>query len=194
MNAEYQRLKDQARQCWEALESVAESTTVNSPMDAAETEDRLLEMGIRMASLAFGMVLVRSVADEQARDRDQKFVESLPKKFHSQGKRPVSVSLRAGVKVSLSVRYYHRLKDPGRSRRKNRRRGLYATRGSNWPGAGKALRRISGPRPPAGKWSPFGGTRIGQPHVTVSGTHPLNPGKTHRDRPLAVRVQRGRSI
>lgn len=127
MNAEYQRLKDQARQCWETLESVAESTTVNSPKDAAETEDRLLEMGIRLASLAFGMVLVRSVADEQARDRDQKFVESLPKKFHSQGKRPVSVSLRAGVKISLSVRYYHRLKDPGRSRRKNRRRGLYPT-------------------------------------------------------------------
>jgi len=127
MNAEYQRLKDQARQCWDQLESVAETGTVKSPIDAAECEERLIEIGIRLASLAFGMVLVRSVADKQAKDGDQKFIKALPKKFHSQGKRSFSVSLRAGVMVSLSVRYYHRLKDPSRSRRKNKRRGLYPT-------------------------------------------------------------------
>ena len=127
MNAEYHRLKDQARQCWEELESVAETGTVKSPIDAAGCEEQLVEMGIRLASLAFGMVLVRSVADRQSKDRDQKFIKALPKKFHSQGKRSVSVSLRADVKVSLSVRYFHRLKDPSRSRRKNKRRGLYPT-------------------------------------------------------------------
>ena len=127
MNAEYHRLKDQARQCWVELESSAETVTVKSPVDAAACEERLVQMGMRLVSLAFGMVLVRSVCDKQAEDRDQKFIKALPKKFHSQGKRSVSVSLRAGVKVSLSVRYYHRLKDPSRSRRKNKRRGLYPT-------------------------------------------------------------------
>jgi hypothetical protein len=55
-------------------------------------------------------------------------VDALPKKFHSQETRSVNVSLRAGVRVTLDVRYYHRVKD-SRRRRRNRKakHGLYPT-------------------------------------------------------------------
>jgi len=49
--------------------------------------------------MLFGMILVRSVLDEHAREQDHEFAAALPKKFHSQGTRSVSVSLRPGVCV-----------------------------------------------------------------------------------------------
>ena len=75
-----------------------------------QLEEQMLREGMRLASMLFGMILVRSVDDEHAREQDREFVDALPKKFHSQGTRPVTVSLRAGVSGTLDVRYYHRFK------------------------------------------------------------------------------------
>jgi len=92
-----------------------------------QREERMLREAMKLASMLFGMILVRSVDDEHAREQDREFAAALPKKFHSQGTRPVSVSLRAGVCVTLDVRYYHRVKDSVRRRNRKAKHGLYPT-------------------------------------------------------------------
>ena len=127
MNAEYQRLEVQATECWQKLTAQAGAVTVSSAAEAMQLEEQMLREGMRLASMLFGMVLVRSVDDEHAREQDREFVDALPKKFHSQGTRPVTVSLRAGVSVTLDVRYYHRVKASSRRGKRKAKHGLYPT-------------------------------------------------------------------
>ena len=127
MNAEYQRLEDQANECWQKLSAQAGSVTVSSAAEAMQLEEQILREAMRLASMLFGRILVRSVDDEHAREPDREFVDALPQKFHSQGTRPVKVSLRAGVSVALNVRYYHRFKKSRRRPNRKAKHGLYPT-------------------------------------------------------------------
>ena len=127
MNAEYTRLENEARECWNQLIKQAASATVESAADARQREEQILREAMGLGSMVFGMILVRSAQDEQARQADQEFIDALPKKFHSQGKRTVTVSLRADVKVELDVRYYHRFRDHAFGRNRKAKHGLYPT-------------------------------------------------------------------
>jgi hypothetical protein len=127
MNAEYTRLENEARECWNQLASQAARATVNSAADASRLEEQILQDAMRLGSMIFGMILVRSVQEEQAQQADRAFIDALPKRFHSQGKRSVTVSLRGGVSVSLDVRYYHRFRDPAFRRNRKAKHGLYPT-------------------------------------------------------------------
>ena len=84
MNAEYTRLEKEARECWNQLIEQAASVTVDSAAAARQREEQTLREAMRLGSMLFGMILVRSVQDDQAQQADQEFVDALPKKFHSQ--------------------------------------------------------------------------------------------------------------
>lgn len=128
MSVEYNRLENEARETWEKLIAQAGSATVASAAETTQCEEQILRATIRLSSMLLGMILVRSVDSNHAGQDDGKFIDALPKKFHSQGKRSVNVSLRAGIKVKLDVRYYHRFKSPATPRRRRRtKHGLYPT-------------------------------------------------------------------
>ena len=90
MNAEYQRLEVQATECWQQLTAQAGSVTVSSAAEAMQREEQVLRDAMQLGALLFGMILVRSVDDEHAGEPDREFVDALPKKFHSQGRRAVN--------------------------------------------------------------------------------------------------------
>jgi hypothetical protein len=61
MDAEYQRLEVQATECWDQLAAQAGSVIVSSAAEAMPCEEELLREAMKLASMLFGMILVRSV-------------------------------------------------------------------------------------------------------------------------------------
>lgn len=123
MNAEYKRLEAEARKVDREIQELTETSVVTAA-EHAQVERQLAELHTKLRSLRHGMLLIRSVNSRGMRERQRRFVEALPHKFHSQGVRDKTVELPGGVTVTLHITYYHRSKDPAKARKKSRR-GLY---------------------------------------------------------------------
>lgn len=123
MNAEYQRLEAAASEVSQRMADLSAGSALRSVADLVQVESRVFELGRTLASLRLGMALICAVGSEEFRRRERKFVEELPRRFHSQGTRTKKVVLPGGVTVELEVRYYHRKKNP--SAFDESRRGLF---------------------------------------------------------------------
>ena len=123
MNAEYQRLEAEASDVERQIQDAVSGVKLLSAVDLAAFEKRIADLGRKLASLGLGMALIRSVESLEMKHREQEFVKALPKKFHSQGRRPKVLHLPGDVTVTLQITYYHRLKTPKAGQQG--RRGLY---------------------------------------------------------------------
>jgi hypothetical protein len=123
MNAEYQRLEAEASEVSRRMGELSEVARLGSSAEMVRLETEVFELGRKLASLHIGMALVGAVEAKDFRQREQEFVEGLPKRFFSQGLRTKRVVLPAGVTVELKVRYYHRKRSPTASDKCQR--GLY---------------------------------------------------------------------
>jgi hypothetical protein len=124
MNAEYQRLEDEARDVDRQIREIAETRIVTSAVEQIQLERELSELHTKLRSLRHGMLLIRSVNSRKLREGERRFVKALAQRFHSQGVRNKTVELPGGVSVTLHLSYYHRSKCPEKAARKSRR-GLY---------------------------------------------------------------------
>ena len=124
MSAEYQRLRDAARDVDRQIQELEEETSVGSAAELAATERRLDELVVKRGSLTKALILLRSVNSEEFREQQRQFVRSLPQKYHSHGTRQKVVHLPGRVDVTLKVTYFHRQKDPAKAPRKPQR-GLF---------------------------------------------------------------------
>jgi hypothetical protein len=124
MNAEYRRLETEARTVERQIQNLTETRIVTTAMEHAQVERELSDQHTKLRSLRHGMLLIRSVNSGNMRQRQRRFVESLPHKFRSHGVRSKTVELPGGVTVTLHITYYHRSADPARVRQKSGR-GLY---------------------------------------------------------------------
>jgi hypothetical protein len=55
-----------------------------------------------------------SVDDAAFAEKQREFVGRLPQRYHSQGSRPKVIELPGGVRVTVSIPYFHRQKDPAK--------------------------------------------------------------------------------
>lgn len=123
MNPEYQRLEAEAIAVEIQLRELSATVQIWSAAEHAKFEQRSADLGRKLASLRQGMALILATNSPEMQQNERDFVAGLPKKFHSQGKRDKVVNLAGGVRVTLSVTYYNRLKCPQVG--KNGRRGLF---------------------------------------------------------------------
>jgi hypothetical protein len=121
MNAEYQRLENEARAVERQIQEIVETRIVTSAAEHAQLERELAELHTRLRSLRHALVLLRSVNSSRLRESERRFVRALPQKFHSQGVRHKTVDLPGGVSVTLHVTYYHRSRTPQNVAQKPRR-------------------------------------------------------------------------
>jgi hypothetical protein len=121
MNAEYQRLENEARAVERQIQEIVEMRIVTSAAEHAQLERELAELHTRLRSLRHALVLLRSVNSSRLRESERRFVRALPQKFHSQGVRHKTVDLPGGVSVTLHVTYYHRSRTPQNVAQKPRR-------------------------------------------------------------------------
>jgi hypothetical protein len=120
MNAEYQRLDDEASEVERRMRELSSTADLRSASAHAKFEQQIGELGRKLASLHHGMALLQAVNSSEMRRQEREFVKTLPKKFHSQGLREKLVRLPGDVTVKISVTYYHRCQLGG-----NTRRGLF---------------------------------------------------------------------
>src|SRR5580698_2849566 len=123
MNAEYQRLESEASDVERQMRELTATIELHSALDHAKFEQRIAELGRKLASLHQGLALIRATDSLEMHKREREFVRDLPKKFHSQGTRTKIIRLPAGITVRLSITYYHRCKTQNAGQ--NGRRGLF---------------------------------------------------------------------
>lgn len=121
MNAEDQRLEAEARDVERRIQELVETRVISSAAEHAQLERELAELHTQLRSLRHGRVLLRSVGASELRAAERRFVAALPQKFYSQGLRDKIITLPGGVRVTLSVAYYHRSHDPVKAAKKSRR-------------------------------------------------------------------------
>ena len=124
MSEEYQRLQEEATAVDCEIQEIQESCRVSSAAELAALERRLDFLTVRRASLTKAMVLASSVDDAVFAEKQRAFVGRLPHRYHSQGLRPKVVELPGGVRVTVSIPYFHRQKDAAKAAAKPGR-GLY---------------------------------------------------------------------
>ena len=124
MSEEYQRLQEEATAVDCEIQEIQESCRVGSATELAALEQRLDCLTVKRASLTKAMVLVASVDDAAFAEKQREFVGRLPHRYHSQGSRPKVIEFPGGVRVTVSIPYFHRQKDPAKVAAKPGR-GLY---------------------------------------------------------------------
>jgi len=108
MSEEYQRLQEEATAVDCEIQEIQESCRVGSATELAALEQRLDYLTVKRASLTKAMVLVASVDDAAFAEKQREFVGRLPQRYHSQGSRPKVIEFPGGVRVTVSIPYFHR--------------------------------------------------------------------------------------
>ncbi len=110
MSEEYQRLQDEATAVDCEIQAIQESCLVGSAAELAALERRLEILAVKRASLTKAMVLLASVGEAAFAEKQRAFVGRLPQRYHSQGSRPKVIEFPGGVRVTVSIPYFHRQK------------------------------------------------------------------------------------
>ena len=119
MNAD---LREQAREAIRQLEGLLDSSEPALDAEQLETlEARIVRETDRVAGLVIGLHVQAAIDDLQTSEQSQKLVRDHPKRFKSEGSRPVEIHPLRGQPVVISVDYYRR---KGGSKKK-RNKGLY---------------------------------------------------------------------